>query len=207
MQNHRRLRGRSIKLVFLSLPLLCAGAVAMGFAVHADVSPAAQPTTSPSLPPAKQALINHMNAFRGSTNAPQPTPPGPDSAVAQAIMAQTFPPCSRDLSLLPSGLLSFAPAEQDFPAGSYTFNNEWMDPTGVYVVLAGNVYETTQGVIAVETINPPTSCNMTRGEYLAPANSGSLTMTGVSGSTVSLRNAAGTQWTFDLGTDAFTELS
>jgi hypothetical protein len=205
---HNRWRPSSkvMKPWIIALPLvLGAGAVGTGLAVHATGSTPGRTAVATSLPPAKQGVIDHMNQFRGPTNAPHAAAPGPSSAVAQSIMAQPSQGCTRDASLLPSGLLSDAPARQDFPSQSYTFNNEWMDPLGAYALLAGNVGGDSQGAIGTETWSPPTSCNMSESEYLAPSNSGSLTLTGVSGSTVSLSSSAGTNWTFSLTTDTFAE--
>jgi hypothetical protein len=112
--------------------------------------------------------------------------------------------CTRDVSQIISGLTGPI-SDLDFPDyRSYHFNNEWVDPSGVQAVMVGDA-GAGQGVVAVEVWSPPTACAPTHSVYLAPPNSGSLTVTGVVGSTVGLASSAGTTWTFDLTDDSFAE--
>jgi hypothetical protein len=175
--------------------LLCVGAIALAITAQAG-SPA--PFLRAGLPPAKQAIINKMDAARAQSN-PNPIPPDPSAS--QSIVVQ---PCTRDLSLLVSGL---APAHSalDFPGwNAYSFTNEWVDPSGTMAVQAGDLPGSGQGLVTVEQWSPPTSCSPASGVvYLAPTGSDTLTITGVSGSTVSLSSSAGTAWAFDLGADTF----
>jgi hypothetical protein len=203
---YRRITVNAIKVAVIAFPgLVVIGVVGTALAAPHTPSPTSSGAAAATLPPAKQALIDHMNEFRGPTDAVHPIPPGPSSTVAQSIMAQPLQPCTRSLSQIPTGLFADAPAGQDFASEAYSFNNEWMNPTGGQAVIAGNVAGTAQGAIGTETWSSPTSCAMTQAEFVAPSDSGSLTITSVSGSIVSLTSSAGSDWSFDLNSGTFSE--
>ena len=159
------------------------------------VSSASAPLTSPRpLPPGKQAIFNHMIDPFTSPNPNAPRPLGPGQYHSH--------PCVRDLSV--SRITGVAPAggQLDNPNWrAYAFNNAWSDPAGVYFIQAGNVRGTSQGVVTVETWKPVTACLPAQTVYLAPANSGSLTVVRATGSTVILSGSNGTPWTFSLAQD------
>ena len=189
MRPSRRMRG----ILYAGFASVLVGASAVAIVAHANGSVSG--TSQPTLPPAKQAIINNFNSFMANGNNPHPVPGNPsDVPPAQ--------PCSRDLSVIFKGLNTAI--NTDFPIWrNYKFNNQWADPSGAFEVVAGNLAGSDQGAVAVETWTPPTSCLSTHAEYVAPVNSGSFTVTGVSGTIVSLSSSAGSSWTFDLTTYTF----
>jgi hypothetical protein len=153
-------------------------------------------SSQPTLPGAKQAVIDHENSVIAGRN-PHPVPPDP---AASSHSAQA---CTRDVSALISGI-SPAFGQGDFPDWlAYTFTDEWVDPSGSVALQAGNASGTNQGLVTVERWTPPTSCMPKGAVYLAPAGSGQLTITSVSWPTASLQSSAGSSWTFNLTTDTF----
>jgi hypothetical protein len=187
---------------YASLICACAATSAAIVVVHAASSgpPAVSTAWWKSLPQSKQAIINHMNTFKAGGN---PHPASPNAGSSEHIAVQ---PCTRDLSLFITGITS-PHSQADIPVTQpFTFNNEWGDPAGADAIMAGNVVGGAQGVITVERWDPPTNCIPTIGIYLAPADSGSLSISRVDGSTVSLSGPNGAIWDFDLKSDTFQEI-
>ncbi len=211
----RTSRVRIVALVTLCVAMGGAFVAARMAAAQAASSTSPQPMSAiPTIPPAplapaaKQALINSINARRTQLNPNGVVAPDPAAyqSVSPSMIEATNQPCTRDLSELVSGL-NGPLNDLDFPEyKSYRFNNEWIDPDGSQAVMVGDL-NGEQGAIAVEVWSPPTHCAPTsHALYLAPANSGSLTITSLSGSTVSLSSTTGTAWTFDLATDVLSEV-
>jgi hypothetical protein len=130
----------------------CAVCICLAIAGAAVVARAGGTSAAPawgsylsSLPASKQSIVNRMNAARAAAN---PHPPAPNPSAARAIVVQ---PCTRDLSLLATGMTR-PHSQGDIPNGQeFTFNNEWTDPHGTQSVMAGNVTGTSQGVITGAT--------------------------------------------------------
>lgn len=186
-------------------------------AAQAATSPSAAPTSvvptipaEPLAPPAKQALINSINARRLTAPSPYPATPTLPSgyqSVNPAMIEASNQPCTRDVSDVASGI-NGPLSDLDFPEyKEYHFNNEWVDPDGSLAVMAGD-FGGSQGVVAVELWAPPTHCAPTsHAIFMGPTGSGSFSISSLSSSVVSLTSGAGTRWSFDLATDALTEVS
>jgi hypothetical protein len=193
--------GIPARVVSLAAVLLCKGAIVLSATVQAG-SPKPFLRTDSALPSAKQAIVNRVNSAIAQRN---PDPIAPDPAPYASMVVQA---CTRDLSLLVSGLTP-AHSMSDFPAwASYSFTNEWVDPSGSLAVQAGYLPGSNRGLVTVEQWSAPTACSPSSGSvYLAPDGSGSFTIASVSDSTVSLDSSAGTTWTFELGADTFQQVS
>jgi hypothetical protein len=197
MPSRNVLRSSALVGVVVCLALAIVGGVSTSAAgagrlTGTSLSPQAQ---------AKEAFINHLKASAAVRN---PHPVAPNRAASSRIVVQ---PCTRDLSLLISGYIK-GPIASDFPSWqAYTFNNQWVDPSGLLAVSAGNVLGSSQGVVSVEHWAAPTDCVPSHIDYLAPTDSGSLTILSIAGSTVSFSSTAGTNWSFDLGSDKFQQNS
>ena len=152
-----------------------------------------------TLPPAKQAILD-ANALPPAGAAP-PAPKDPSSILPAP--APSPPPAAGQILLA-----SKAPLQVPIPAGLFNDTSAWSSLRGssLLEVFAGSdVQDPTMGEIFVSASNQGNGLQVDpSGLYKDPAVAGPLTLTAVSGDTVSFKGQGGAQGTFDLGTKTFT---
>ena len=178
---------------FVVLVLMGAG-VGMGVALSSSSSgPAIY------IPPAKQA-VHH-----GTWPPPNAAPPAPRnlSAVSAASASALQPPPNAGQIVLASTTPLEVPSSTDV----LTPTSGWADLRGnsmVEIFAGSSARDPATGVIFVAADDQTTGQEVDpSGVYTAPTGSGALTLTAVSGQTVSFVTNDGTQGTFDLGTKVF----
>lgn len=153
----------------------------------------------PTLPAAKQAILD-ANALPPAGAAP-PAPKNP-SAIPPAS-APTPPPDAGQILLA-----SKTPLQVPIAAGLFNDTSGWSSLRGntLLEVFAGaDAQDPTMGEIYVVASDQGNGLQVDpTGLYKDPAVAGPLTLTAVSGDTVSFQGQGGAHGTFDLGTKAFT---
>lgn len=151
------------------------------------------------LSPDKQAVLD-ANAAAGA-NAVPPAPKNP-SAIP-AAPPPTPPPNAGKVILASDG------AGFQVPISSQVFSatSAWSDLRGntLLEVFGGiDAADISKGAIFVAGTDESTGASApSSGVYVAPAGTGSLTLTSVNGTTVSFVTSSGTSGTFDLATQTF----
>lgn len=155
--------------------------------------------SGPTLPPAKQAILN-ANPWPPAGAAP-PAPKDP-SAIPPAPAPSPPPDAGQIL------LASKTPLQVPIPAGLFNDTSGWSSLRGstLLEVFAGaDGQDPTVGEIFVAASNQGSGLQVDpSGLYKDSAVAGPLTLTAVSGNTVSFEAQGGAQGTFDLGTKTFT---
>lgn len=181
---------RRVFIITLALLLVAAGTVA---AVAAS-------SAGPALAPDKQAVLN-ANATAAANAAP-PAPKNP-SAIPPTP-TPTPPPNAGQIVLASSGSGFQVPISSQV----FTATSLWSDLRGntLLEVFGGtDAADASRGAILVAGTDESTGVqSAASGMYPAPVGTGSLTLTSVSGNTVSFVTSGGGTGSFDLATHTFT---
>lgn len=161
---------------------------------HAQVSPFAnKPWFAANVPNTYTAPSDYVKPALPAITAGPDNPPGPNNGVIQNVSADP----SQVAALLPSSLLGTISLATIYNA---VVGNDYLN-----LESGADASDSTTGMLIVSWLNPSgaSDANTAANGTFTLQGTGALTMTAVTSTTVTLSDASGTIYEFDLSTDTF----